>query len=396
MQPSILCSAVPREATSDRCESDTSPVPAREFYETLRPLCLFNLRRTRASKTGLYELQIRDRRSGEVNRRERLTSTAICLIALHRDGLDAADETLDAHRAMDALVECLRHERYAGALGLVVWASAVWQAMPLEKLLRRVALPTQDVRRLAASLTTMELAWLVSGALHEHARRPTGDTGQLVEQGVESLWGRFCADSQLMLHALPQAPTKERWRRFIANFADQIYSVQALSLDAIVRKRSRSLETAHACASRLVALQGERGQWWWHYDVRRGGCVARHYPVFSVHQYGMAPMALAALAEAGGTDFRSAADKGRAWLNANELNATLIDRDWKTIWRDIEPADSLPRRVIRDLKSLYGGPARRPPATRLEINFETRPYEWGWCLYHGAIVRGQEKGGQIV
>ena len=68
-----------------------------------------------------------------------------------------------------------------------------------------------------------------------------------------------------------------------------------------------------ACADRLVARQGAHGQWWWHYDWRYGTVVER-YPVYSVHQHAMAPMALMELREAGGPDHRAAVAAGLGWL----------------------------------------------------------------------------------
>ena len=95
------------------------------------------------------------------------------------------------------------------------------------------------------------------------------------------------------------------------------------------------IATAVAVADTLCRLQGPKGQWWWHYDVKTG-IVAEEYPVFSVHQDGMAPMALLAIDEAGGTDHSYCIQKGLSWLNEdNELIEQMVVANKGVIWRDI-------------------------------------------------------------
>jgi hypothetical protein len=36
------------------------------------------------------------------------------------------------------------------------------------------------------------------------------------------------------------------------------------------------------------------------------------------------------------------------------------------------------------------------PSPVLKVNYETRPYEWAWCIYAAAIAGGKEKGPQVV
>ena len=89
------------------------------------------------------------------------------------------------------------------------------------------------------------------------------------------------------------------WRRHVGCFADQVYPVQALARHARASARADSLAVAQACADAIVREQGPDGQWWWHYDVRTGA-VVEGWPVYAVHQAGMAPMALMDLGDGGG------------------------------------------------------------------------------------------------
>jgi len=70
------------------------------------------------------------------------------------------------------------------------------------------------------------------------------------------------------------------------------------------------------CAEAICRMQGPSGQWWWHYDARNGRIFER-YPVYAVHQDGMAPMALFALGEVARLDFSEPIYKGLAWISGN-------------------------------------------------------------------------------
>ena len=116
-----------------------------------------------------------------------------------------------------------------------------------------------------------------------------------------------------------------------------------------VRGRSEALEAASRCADRLAALQGDQGQWWWHYDWGKGAVVER-YPVYSVHQHGLAPMALLELWEAGGPDHRAAVAHGLGWLVRHpETAADLIADEVGVVWRKVGRRE--PSKLVRKARS---------------------------------------------
>ena len=91
-------------------------------------------------------------------------------------------------------------------------------------------------------------------------------------------------------HALP-ASSLGRLRAHVGCFADQVYPIQALARLAAADGDAVAMGAANRCAAAICAVQGSAGQWWWHYDARDGSVVER-FPVYSVHQHAMAPMAL--------------------------------------------------------------------------------------------------------
>ena len=59
------------------------------------------------------------------------------------------------------------------------------------------------------------------------------------------------------------------------------------------------------CLDQVLRAQGPLGQWAWHYNIRTGAVVDR-YPVYAVHQHGMGPMAVLAVADATGQSYDDA------------------------------------------------------------------------------------------
>ena len=149
---------------------------------------------------------------------------------------------------------------------------------------------------------------------------------------------------------------------------------------------SQLWRAAEACAARICKLQGIAGQWWWHYDTRNGSIV-EGYPVYSVHQHAMAPMALLDLREAGGADHSDAVARGLGWLEEHpEVSVPLVSHENNVIWR--KAARREPKKAVRAISAmttalrpgllLPGLDAIFPPC---EVDYECRPYELGWLLY---------------
>jgi hypothetical protein len=176
-------------------------------------------------------------------------------------------------------------------------------------------------------------------------------------------------------------------RAHVSCFADLVYPVQALAFYARVTGDNDALKIASGCARHFCGLQGDAGQWWWHYDARTGGIV-EGYPVYAVHQDAMAPMALFALEEAGGGDFRREIRRGLDWLRSSpELHGgSLVDDGAGIIWRKVARRE--PGKFTRYVK---GAAVRIHPGIRVPgldpvfppraVDFEDRPYHIGWLLY---------------
>jgi hypothetical protein len=357
------------------------------MHKDVESLCVARLSESFNQSTSLFDRQLRTKHWDDTLHTEALTSTAICLIGLHRAGIDISALSIEPRKAIEAMCLEARQRNYPGSVGLVIWANALWSQLEFSQLLEQCGLAKIRPVDLISPLTTMETAWLVSGLLHEYERSKNPSVSTNLTVALDELMGRIEERSNLVTHASERAPLKHRARKWVPNFADQIYSVQALALAALVRGDAAALRASDACAERLVQLQGSLGQWWWHYDPR-DGTVAQGYPVYSVHQHAMAPMALMTLAAAGGRNHDGPVELSHCWIDENEFGVSMLDRATGTIWRDVAPKDGRLRRAVRLARNAVGFKLPHAPLDRstLALNYETRPYEWAWCLYAGAIA----------
>lgn len=206
--------------------------------------------------------------------------------------------------------------------------------------------------------------------------------------------------SGLFPHMLP-ASAAGRLRAHVGSFADQVYSTLGLARYSVATGDAAALDAADACGARICALQGPEGQWWWHYDARHG-TVVEGYPVYSVHQHGMGPMALLDLREAGGRDHLESVIRGLEWIDRHpEVSGSMVDENENVIWRKAGRRElkKVARGISAATTAIYPGftlPGLDTifPPTRLD--YECRPYELGWLLYawlSGGTVRRLEPTG---
>ena len=315
--------------------------------------------------------------------------TAIAALGLSRAPLDVQRDVLGGMSATDLarqLAERLGRSATCEyeAAALTAWAVAEVGLEPRPDLLAWLA----DREAADPAVSTVGLSWAVCAA---HASTPLSTDGavrraadRILALGVPRLLRGQGAGS-IFPHRLRLAP-RHGPREHVGSFADQIYPVQALSRHARSTGDAQALAAANRCARRLVETQGPDGQWWWHYDTRTGRVVER-YPVYSVHQHAMAPMALADLEAAGGDRTAQAVAAGVSWLWQHpECGDDLIDPGRCVVWRKVGRRERL--KVVRGMAALTtairpawvmpGVDSIFPPGP---IDRECRPYELGWLLY---------------
>ncbi|HEY7104589.1 MAG TPA: hypothetical protein VH573_23365 [Mycobacteriales bacterium] len=276
----------------------------------------------------------------------------------------------------DILVDRLASTNSVGDAALAAWAAAACGHDGLDRALGR--LDVLDSR--PSTRYVVEQAWVLSALVA--AARAGADVYRQLDLARARL---LDAQSGALFGHVTGPDLASRVRRHVSCFADQVYPIQALSrLHAAVGDPG-ALAAANRSADRIVSLQGPAGQWWWHYDSRTGG-VVEGYPVYSVHQHAMGPMALLDLADAGGKVELDAVRRGLAWMvSAPETGESLIlDGPGLTV-RKVARHD--PRKLVRGARAVATGlrpGTRLPMLDRLwpptAVGRECRPYEFGWLL----------------
>jgi hypothetical protein len=269
-----------------------------------------------------------------------------------------------------------------GDVALLCWAAAEAGHSELPHALDRLRAldePVFDQHGPADdALDVTSAAWIVSALV---AARGLADVEQHLALARRRL---LAARSEVFPHLV--SGRRPWYRSHVGSFADQVYSVQALARLHASSRDLRALAAAEVVAAAICQAQGPAGQWWWHYDARTGG-VVEGYPVYSVHQHAMAPMALLDLADAGGQGRIEAVCRGLAWLSQHpETPEPMIERDPPMIWRKVARADRA--KIVRGISA---GASRVVPGIRVPglgamfrprvIDYECRPYELGWLLY---------------
>ncbi len=276
------------------------------------------------------------------------------------------------------MLEELDDRTNLGDLALVTWAAAEMSLPQVPQAVERLR------RRQAASCDayTVEAAWVLAALVAARRQAPVLD---LARQARDRLLGIAPLRSGIFPHWTN--PRAAPWhRRHVGCFADQVYPIQALARYHKALRHGPSLVMAARCSEQICRLQGPQGQWWWHYDCRTGE-VIEGYPVYTVHQDSMAPMALLDLQEAGGPAFGDAIRRGLGWMaRAAEVDRCLIEDDLALIWRKVTRAG--PGKLARQLRAAA---SRIHPRLRLHwlngllrptsIDHEDRPYHLGWILH---------------
>ncbi len=335
------------------------------FDEQQRLFC----RRAELTAQGL-------RRRGTSPRR-----SIIALLGLQRLAESGATFPLDVRAVQDATFEDISWVRSAGDLGLLTWLAAKHAPERLPRLFSHFDFDeTLDVYTDARNKETRGLAWFLAGIAH--ARRVTPrELFDLTDVAVRAY--QLLVDNQsehgLFAHTgCPRSILDVGYSRF-GTFADQMHAIYALTAFAREFDVAEPLEDALACANSVSALQGDRGQWWFLYDTRRG-CVANRYPVHCAHQDGIGPAALLLLEEATSRPFRQAVRNGLSWIAGNnELGQDLRSFNRGLIWNSIESQWSICRHWETACSYLHVSSV--PLVKKLRIRHDAYPDHFGWLLY---------------
>jgi hypothetical protein len=244
----------------------------------------------------------------------------------------------------------------------------------------------------------MYLQWLLCGLCEFFNHHPRhGDAEKLLHAVYGALleW-HYNTDTDLFYYQPRQRPDlRHPFMHKACYFAEQVYGIHALDRYARTTGSERAAEFARQTTARLCSHQSVGGGWAWLYDALNGALIDL-YPVYTVHQLGMGPMALLPLAEKDSA-LVAAIQSGVQWVfGVNELAQPLIDYRHGVIWRSIK-ARYLPRQrhlmhkalSTTNLNVLSHKRWLQPASFR--VDYECRPYELGWLLYALSSSAGKSR-----
>ena len=352
-----------------------------EAVRRLRTLAVCSLARMYLPQEKLFAFRLKRNSQGECVEGISRRYTATVLIGLAGEDKHVAAEVLGQHSREDVcgrlIADCEKSQEL-GEIALTTWAARMLQHTHAHKAVETLQLidPTKGV------YPTVELSWALT-ALVINGSKATDMA--LAKRIADVLMGSFKSESGLFPHS-PSRKSLSLLRDHVCCFADLVYPIQALSYYYLATGDSRAAGIACSCAERMCQLQGLQGQWWWHFDVRTG-CVLERFPVYSVHQDSMAPMALFALARACGRSYVTSIEKGLCWLmNPHEIDNSLVDMKRNVIWRKVARRE--PVKLVRGLQAVLSrvhSSIRMPGVDIIfppgSIDYESRPYHMGWILH---------------
>ena len=306
--------------------------------------------------------------------------TIMTLLGLHEYAKSGGRVPFDIEAIFLSLTQNPDWITNVGDAGLLLWLAAEGFPQHLEQLDRRLNF-LKVLERYPHDRNTMELAWFLAGCSHAAISTSSVLPGTSDIAGAAyRLLIQNQGDSGAFGHNAPQGSLAGRMRAWIGSFADQVYPIYAMSRMAQAYGLDEPVSRALRCADAICGAQGELGQWWWHYDSATGKTLGR-YPVYSVHQHGMAPMALFALEQVSSREYSEAICRGLQWIQqANELRSDLRDEAHHLVWRCVRPTPAFLTN-LEDVAGICGFAPSPIGQCNLKVLRECRPYESGWLLY---------------
>jgi hypothetical protein len=315
--------------------------------------------------------------------------TLINLIGLHKAESHNIPINIDINKIL--LHQINNAEKYngVGEIGLLLWSAALISPENIPNILTRVNFKTilMSFKDAKSKLTT-ELSWLLTGLLMastfcEEFKSSIGNLTEKVYSEIRNNYG----GTGIFKHQTNNTIVG-KFRAHIATFADQIYTIYAFSLYSQQTNNKEALLIARECALKLCELQGNDGEWMWHYNSKTGNIV-NSYPIYSVNQLALAPIALSAIQKASGIDFSIYINKGLEFIlknNSNEIidmkrNIILDGISSNTMQRKFNSTFNFVRKVQ---KSKDG---------KIKSMQECSSYNYGWILHalSGKLNQHREK-----
>lgn len=355
--------------------------------------------------------------------------SAMSLIGLARQAALGRHPDFDTGPIADRLHGWAASAAALGDAGLVLWAEVLREDPRAEDTAAAMLRRRDEPFAKDHDLPSMETGFLLIG-LAEAVREGVGgatvatlaaDVAGRLTGNQHPITGLFSFGRRLRRKNLHRA--RMDWR--LGSFASQVYPTMGFAALACAIGDATSRDVALLCADRLCQLQGDEGQWWWVYSPHRipASGPAVRYPVYTVHQDAMGPMALCTAGFAAREDcdpiagkpgaakpgaakpgagkpsaeqrYGAAIERSLAWFDDRPECATaeLIDDRRGAVWRAVQHDDpdtterlGLSRRELARMgRTAWLSSVDKRPLSGGFVCPECRPYHLGWILLAAAM-----------
>jgi hypothetical protein len=342
-------------------------------------------------KTGIFCQKTVADGDRHANRGSNPFYSAMSTVGILRQSAQSPESVFPLGKALDTLHGIAAAGATPQVLANVVWALALAEDQRGAVLTRELA-ERDDLLNCESAALGHVLHGLAVAA--EAYPEQSGRAIEACRRWAPELLGRFSPQADLFGPFRRPTGVRSALIHRLTSFAAQVYPLHGLA--SFYRVTGEAPAPAlRQVAERIVAAQGAVGQWWWLYSTKTRA-VLEGYPVYSVHQDGMAFMALLPVEALGEGSYREPLARGLDWLSGpNELSTDLVRRDPPIIFRNIQRVGSdadamfgisranLARVVARSLRP--GRDHTEATAGELEVLHECRPYHLGWLLHAYAL-----------
>jgi len=263
------------------------------------------------------------------------------------------------------------------AYGMALWAGAELQLAIPDELRSQIESYLHDNKRWS-NWTGQDLGMLLSGTLAQakHGRKEWVDHSHRLKTYLDEYYS--CRQTGLFYNS------PKGLRRRFASFATGVYLTLACFHYGEFFEHEPSIKRALECVQSLQKCQGPRGEWPWFYDVPSGK-VLDIYPVYSVHQDGMAPAYLHHAIKHGHPGARESMLSSFYWiLGENQLGCSMLAIDEGMIYR-AQARNQRLQRGRRAAKAImnctFNHAATFTSPRNLMLTPECRSYHLGWILW---------------
>jgi hypothetical protein len=263
------------------------------------------------------------------------------------------------------------------AYGMALWAGAELQLNIPDELSSRIEKRLNDFKQWR-KWSGQNLGMLLSGILAQakHDQKKWAHYSHRLKTYLDQYYS--CPETGLFYDS------PKGLRRRFATFATGVYLTLACFQYGEFFEHEPSIKRALQCVQSLQKCQGSRGEWPWFYDVPSGK-VLDIYPIFSVHQDGMAPAYLHHAVTHGHPGARESMLSSFYWiLGDNQLGCSMLAKEEGMIYRSQARSQRFQRerRAMRAvINCAFNQDATPVDPKNLSVTPECRSYHLGWVLW---------------